>query len=110
VARFKHMVDMTRTDEEKTMERFGDMAPSIDVPDVPYGLCICLTERELDKLDLDDDCEVGDFIHVFAMAKVTSVSKSDTGNGPKCRIELAIVSMELEDEALEREPDDEGGE
>lgn len=99
MARFRHMVSMERTDDEKMEARMENLSPSIsDMPDVPYGLCICLTEVELDKLNLDDDCEVGDLVHLFAMAKVTSVSKTDTGNGAKCRIELSIVALEIEDE------------
>jgi hypothetical protein len=105
MARFKKMVSMERTDEEKhdaRREMFS--SPIDDMPDVPPGLCICLTESELSKLDLDDDVEVGDMLHMFAMAKVTSVSKHDTGSGPKCRVELSITDMEIEDE------DDEDGE
>lgn len=73
-------------------------APVDSVPNVPYGLCLCLTETELEKLDLEEECEIGDVIHLFALAKVTSVSKQDSGDGPKCRIELAITDLAVEDE------------
>ncbi|MFA7278765.1 MAG: capsid staple protein [Sterolibacterium sp.] len=68
----------------------------------PYGLCICLGQEELDKLGLTAECEVGDFLHVFALAKVTSVSTSDTGEGEKSRIELTITHMGVEDEEDEQ--------
>ena len=104
MAHFRKMVDMTRTTAEKVEDMMGSEMPSVaNVPDVPYGLCICLTETELEKLDLEDDCEVGDMIHIFAMATVTSVSKRDTGDGASCRIELAISSMSVENETDEEE-------
>jgi hypothetical protein len=102
---FRHMVDMTRSPDEKAAERLRDSYPQpiADMPDVPPGLCLCLTNDELDKLDLDDDCEVGDTIHLVAFARVTSVSKQDTGNGSRVRIELAICQLSCEDEAEEAE-------
>lgn len=103
---FRHMVDMTRSRGEKAEEVAETMPSVMDIPDVPYGLCLCLTETELEKLGLDDDCEVGDLLHLFCMTKVTSVSKHDSGNGPNIRIELAIISMSVEDEATEEAPDD----
>lgn len=107
MAMFRHMTDMQRSDDEKSqarMESYG--SPMSDMPDVPHGLCLCLTERELEKLDLSSDADVGDLIHLFAMAKVTSVSKSDTGDGEKCRIELSIIAMGVESESDETEPDE----
>jgi hypothetical protein len=108
MAGFRHMVDMERSDEEKAASRMENMYPPAlpDMPDVPPGLCICLTEAELEKLDLDDDAEIGDLLHLMCMAKVTSISKQDTGNGPKCRIELAIVMMSVENEDTEDEDED----
>ena len=106
MAKSHKYVDMRRTPEEKVEEAVERIMPEpMDIPDVPYGLCISLTEKELEKLDLDDDCDVGDLVHLFAMAQVTSVSKRDTGNGSECRIELSIVSMAIEDESTEEEPD-----
>ncbi len=67
-------------------------------PRYPYGLSISLTEKELEKLDLDTSCEVGDLIHLFAMAKVTSVSQNETQKGTCCRVELQIMFLGLEDE------------
>ncbi len=103
---FRHMVSMERTPAEKEEMTYSTLAPTVaDVPNVPYGLCICLTEEELAKLDLEPDCEVGDTLHLVAMAKVTSISMNDTGDGAKCRIELAITDLALEDEDTETEPD-----
>ena len=107
MAKFHKFVDMRKTPREKTEEVMEHVMPAVvDIPDVPYGLQICLTNDELDKLDLDDDCECGDTVHLFALAQVTSVSKRDTGNGSESRVELSIVSMCVEDESTEDEPDE----
>ena len=104
MAKIKQMKDMKRSPEEV----MAGFSPSmLQANDYPHGLSLCLTQDELDKLELDRDAEVGDFIHLFAMAKVTSVSTSDAGNGEKCRIELQITHMSIEDEDQENEEDKE---
>lgn len=71
-----------------------------------YGLTLCFDQETLDKLNLDDkDVEVGDLIHLFAMAEVTSVSKHDMGGGEKCRVELQITHLSVENEDDEYEAD-----
>lgn len=88
------MVDMAR-DMKEEMQAIP--AEAI----YPYSLCIALTNEELEKLDLDDDCEVGDLLHMICMAKVTSVNKNEGG----CRIEMQIFDIEtLEDENTEYKP------
>lgn len=105
---FVRMVDMTRSPEEKAEERARDMFPPaiMDMPDVPPGLCIVLTEVELEKLNLSDEAEVGDLIHISGMARLTSISKQETDAGCKCRLELAICMLAIEDE--DEEATDEG--
>jgi len=105
---FRTMVDMAKTPQEKAEDMAEASAPTaLMQPDYPYGLCICLTQDELDKLGLDSDCCVGDMVHLFAMASVTSVSKRDNGAGPECRIELQITHLEVEDEDEENEENEE---
>jgi hypothetical protein len=104
--RIAKMVDMAMTKESK--DKYLGMPMPADQPAngpvYPYGLCISLTHDDLEKLDLDDNPEVGDLIHVVAMAKVTSVSKRDTQDGKcDCRIELQITHLGLEDETTEYE-------
>ena len=107
---FHRMVSMERTPAEKAEEVLSySEGPSVaSIPNVPYGLCICLEDESLDKLGIeeDDDPDVGDLIHLSCMARVTSVSCQDTGGGKKRRVELAIVLMSAEDE--DREATDEG--
>ena len=77
-------------------------APS--APTYPYGLCLALSEDELEKLGLDGDLpKVGMMIHLVAMAKVTSVSQNEretTDGGKKncCRVELQITHLATENE------------
>ena len=89
------MKDMARTD-----------TPDYDMPrasDYPYGLCISLADEDVEKLGLEDETpEIGDMIHLFCMAKVTSISVD--GNGK--RIELQITHMACEDEDEENEEED----
>lgn len=93
------MVNMARSKEEKAES--VAMTAVDAVPDYPYGLCICLCQNELEKLGLEDeDVQIGDMIHLHAMATVTSISKQDSqAMGPSCRIELQITNLaSLEDE------------
>jgi len=101
------MVDMARTPPAPEKE-----APLVDMqgePDYPFGLCLCLTQDELDKLGLDNDAEIGDLLDIRAFAKVTSVSKNANSNGNSCRIEMQIIFMSVENEEDEGE-DVEAGE
>lgn len=84
------MVDMARSKEEM---RETAIPSSINESIYPYGLCISLNNDDLEKLDLDSDCQVGDLIHMTSMAKVTSVSRNETSEGENCRIELQIIAM-----------------
>ena len=77
--------------------------PAVDNPIYPYGLCISLCEDELDKLGLEADCDIGDTVHLFCMAKVTSVSQHESQNGKHCRVELQITDMAVESEDEENE-------
>jgi hypothetical protein len=106
---FHRMIDMARSPEEikKDMAPMSMPSPESSAPAYPYGLCINLTEAEIDKLGIDAaDCSVGDMIHLFAIAKVTSRSDNEmetAGGGRKqcCRIELQITHLGLEDEDRE---------
>jgi len=93
------LVDMEMDDEEK-LDAMCPM-PMSERPNYPYGLRICLTHKELAKLGLEADCNVGDLIDLRCFAEVTSISKSDSGNGEDCRIELQIQKMACEDEMSE---------
>lgn len=101
------MVDMSNAPEKEPETSATPVAQS----KFPYGLSISLTEKELEKLGLDNDVEAGDYLHCVMMAKVTSVHHhhSDTEDGVDsgCRVEMQIVAMAIEDENEEYEEDDE---
>lgn len=99
------MVDMRRTAEEAS----DAMSPKMPcAPEYPYGLCISLSNDELAKLDLDtSDVEAGDMVHLFCMAKVTSINKRDTTSGVDTRIEMQITHIACEDEDGENEEESE---
>jgi len=111
MAHFATMIDMAKSPEE-VKEEVGKMMPTVAskiadapaVPVYPYGLCLSLEDDSIEKLALGDDLpEVGEMIHLCAMAKVTSVSKNEreTTDGEKklCRrIELQITHLATENE------------
>jgi hypothetical protein len=93
---FTKLVDMELDDEDKM-----DMAvPAIpDKPDYPWGLKICLTHRELARLGLQADCEVGDYLDMRCFGRVTSVSTDDNEySGQNCRVEIQIEKIAVESE------------
>jgi hypothetical protein len=111
MARFSAMVDMGKTAEEvkeDIEQRSG--GPEASTPMYPYGLCLALTEEELEKLGIDEELPSrGDMIHVVAIAKVTAASeneeeKADGSKKVRRRVELQITHIALENE------DDEGEE
>lgn len=89
-------------DDEDKLDSSGPI-PMPSKPDYPYGLRISLTHRELEKLGLEADCEVGDMIDIRCFATVTSVSKSEDGDGQRCCVELQIEKMAVENEMEEEE-------
>lgn len=109
MSRFGQMIDMASTPAEVKEKAAESCAPILcDAPRYPYGLCISLDNETMDKLGLSGDLpEVGEMIHLCAMAKVTSVSANerestgDDGATKKetyCRVELQITTMALESE------------
>lgn len=60
--------------------------------------CICLCGSELEKLDLADDAEKGDMIHIIGTAKIVSTSSPRYGEDG---VSLQIVEAAIEDESTE---------
>ena len=96
------LVDMEMDDDDKLD---NGLAPVTDVkapkPDYPWGLRISLTHRELKKLKLEADCNIGDLIDMRCFAVVTSISKDSSSSGDTCRVELQIQKIAVEDEMKE---------
>ena len=85
-------------DDERKLDAVHPI-PMDSRPDYPYGLRICLTKAEFDKLDLDPkDAEVGGMVHLVAVARITSVTHSDHehADSPDCRVELQIEDLDVD--------------
>lgn len=96
------MADMALTPAE-AQEQTAPMSLS-QMPRYPYGLCLSLGKDEMEKLGLEaGDMEVGDIIHLHALAKATSCSENETEGGSNCRVELQIMFLEIESEDAENE-------
>lgn len=93
------MQDMELDDEEK----FDAVTPIPTAkPEYPWGLRICLTEAEFEKLGLDPaDAVIGGMVHGHFMAAVTSISANDGPDGSCCRVELQIQHLAIESEDAE---------
>lgn len=77
--------------------------------DYPYGLRLCLTHEDLQKLGLDMPV-VGDTVHIMAMCKVVSAHAHDSvDGGASAGVDLQITHMKAEiedDEDVEDEKPD----
>ena len=107
MAHFAKMIDMAKTPEQvnKEVDNMRPAPPASatsiadNLPKYPYGLCITIENEQLDKMRIDGDCEVGDMIHLCAMAKVTNVSaREKEGGDVDRRIELQITHLASENE------------
>lgn len=86
------MQSMEMTDEESY-----DAPTPIAMPtkaQYPYGLCLSLTNAEIEKLGIDpDEAVVGGVFHLEGLARITSVSCTEGPDGTCCRIEAQIEDM-----------------
>ena len=105
MAKMYPMVDMAMDDEEILDATLP--TPIADMPRYPWGLRICLTQDEFDKLGLDPaEATVGGIVHLHALARITSYSCDETQDGQKCRCELQIEDLAIESEDDENEEAD----
>lgn len=58
---------------------------------------ISLSRAELDKMDLDEDCDVGDTIHLIGEARLETVMRTDGMN----LATLQVTALTYEDESAE---------
>lgn len=87
-------------DDDEASER---VIPDLGAPSHPYGLRICLTLREINKMGMTSLPEKDDLLHFGALARVTSISAGESeGDGEFARIELQIMHItRIEDEDTE---------
>ncbi len=96
------MVSLART----AAERRPSMNDSLLKGDeYPYGLCMTLTDAEMEKMSLSHEgVEPGDMLHLMLLCRVESVSKDGDG----CTIRLTSLAGRVENESTEDEADDDG--
>ena len=71
------LVDLAYSKEELAEEKKECAISSCGQPDpYPWGLCMSLEKRELDKLGVAKLPQVGSEFHMMVIAKVTSVNQS----------------------------------
>ncbi len=96
------MKSLELDDEEKLDAVMPIAMPS--KPDYPYGCRICLTEKEFEKLGLDPaEACIDGVIHLHALGRVTSVSKTEGPEGECCRVEIQLTDMAVESEDEEND-------
>lgn len=93
------MVDLLEMPEK--IETTASSPEYAQQPCYPYGLCLRLDEKTMAKVGIDELPEVGEMIHIMAIAKVISVGSSATENHDSKHMELQITHMALEDEDKE---------
>jgi hypothetical protein len=92
------MVSLARRPED----RMGSETALLQGEEYPPGLCLTLTDSELEKMSLSDEgVEVGDMLHLMVMCTVRSVHKD---NGGTC-ISMQIIGGRVENESTEDEDD-----
>src|SRR5258708_39150071 len=74
-------------------------------PQYPYGLRICLTHEELEKLGLDIPGReaVGGMVHGHFMGRVTEISAREGEDESTGRVEIQIEDLAIESEDAENE-------
>lgn len=68
-------------------------------PAYPYGLCLYLDDKTLEKLGFTSMPDVGTKLQLTAIVEVTSNSQRQNQDGKTSNMDLQITDMELEPEA-----------
>ena len=99
---WSNMVSLELDDEDIADTVTPYVKDKDNAPAYPWGLRICLTDKELEKLKLDKPENIGDVIDIRAFATVTSISCNKNADGTDCcRVELQIEKMAVESEMQE---------
>lgn len=89
------MASMELEDEDKLDAAMP--IPMNSKPDFPYGLQICLTDKELHKLGVDPaEAEVGGYFVGCFIARITCISSNETEGSAHLRLEAQIEDLCIE--------------
>ena len=92
---------MTDMKSEKPPDPMGLVGPTEGV-DYDYGLCGSFNKESLDKLKLDSDVHVGDYLEIHSFAKVTGVHMK-AGSDEIDRVDFCMCHISCDDESDEDE-------
>lgn len=97
------MVDMANSKDDT--EGMDCMPSASSYPKYPWGLCLNLCEKEMEKLGIDfSSLETGDILHFHSLAVVISKSSNETQDGdPHYSVSLQITHMSGESEDEENQ-------
>jgi len=102
-------IDLSYTKAEKKEEaKEYATAPMGPGGDYPWGLCLHLEKRELDKLGITDLPGVGDEFHLSVIAKVTQVSQqsgTDRDDSKSVALQITMICVN-EHERAKQESDE----
>ncbi len=88
----------TEMEQDQITDMMMPIMPGRTGPDFPCGMQISLDEWLLERLGLDQDVEVGDYLDMRCFATVTSIIKSQGNGDAKCHVCLTIEKIAIEDE------------
>ena len=107
------LTDLRYTAAEAKEEAQETMAaPSEKAGDTPWGLCIRLEKRELDKLGITQLPQVGGEVHFHAVAYVTQVSQQsgvDREDSQCVALQIAMMQVDMIESAAEEEAEKKAG-
>lgn len=98
-------VNLAKSPEQINQDHMPMAMSDYPVNVYPYGTSICLENAQLERLNLDEDPEVGDMIEFTARGLVTSASQNQTDKGTKRRVEIQITDIALDDSMSDDEDD-----
>lgn len=84
-----------RVELQIEMLSLGD-GPFVDLDRKPF---VCFSRREMDRLDLDSDCERGDLLHMNGLARIVEIDKPREDFGGEDSITLQIEQIAIENES-----------
>ncbi len=89
--------------DEEQKEEMSSLTPC-PMPKYPYGLCLSFDQDILERLDLENDVQIGDTLTMAVQAKVTCVNQNETDDGMRMRVELQITDIALPEEVEVQKP------
>lgn len=83
---------------EEMIENVSGVSPMMEPPEYPYGTCLCLNEKLIEKLGVDHkDWKVGDEFSLDILVKVKSISENSA------ELQITDIEPEEHEDAEEKE-------